>query len=191
MSGYHNSLRFDDCNKVSDMYQSDSQNDYTLNVAANYHTSADRPFPLSQGGQPDFWGPLRGIKVTQESFLQGRGQTLADCPDCDVRWLPESVFPTATQHSAPRSCQRTDLQPLFTRVPKVCNGLDETDISAYWMMPSAYQVGYAGYKAVVDTQLQTRQADPDASVKNGGETYGCRKTYGTYGSGRDFSRYAS
>lgn len=191
MAGYYNSLRSDACNREFEDYQNKTHHDYTMNLAAQYRVGQPRPFPLAPGSQPTFWGPLRGVKSTQEAFLQGRGQSLSDCPDCDVRWLPESVFAQGNL-SVDAQCQRTDLQPLYTRKPKSCNGLPETDTTQFSMMPSAWQNGYTGFRSVVDTNIQSRQAPSDTGNAAGSEAYGvCRKTYGSYGSGRDFSRYAS
>jgi len=193
MAGYYNSLKFDACDVEGDAYIHQAVNDYNLNLPAHFRVAqngqgGNRAMPLSLGKQPDFYGPNRGRVTTMESFLQGRGQTLSKCPDCQVRYLPASLFDgSAVQTNT--QCQRTDLEPLYTRAPKSCNGLPETDVSAYWMMPANYKKGYAGYRAVVDTNLQTRQPE-GGEVTNGSESYGCRKSYGTYGSGRDFGRYA-
>lgn len=192
MAGYYNTPRFDLCNKDFDNFSNQSINDYNLNLAAHYRVGKPRPMPLSQGMQPSFWGPLRGVQITRDSFLQGRGQTLADCPDCDVRWLPESLFPAVGTANAASQCQRTDIQSMYTRQPKSCNGLASTDTSEYWMMPSNWKKGYVGYNAVVDTNMQTRMPlpPPGTEPQNGAESYGpCRQNYGTYGSGADFSRY--
>lgn len=189
MAGYHNSLKFDLSSRESDAYVSQQQNDYVMNLAAAYRVGKPRPMPLSVGSQPDFWGPLRGNKVTQDSFLSGRGQPLSKGPECDVRWMPESIFPMSSGESTDQ-CQRTDLEPMQTRLPKSCNGLSSTDTTAYWMMPSAWQKGYTGFRAVVDTNMQTRQPPP-IGARDGGESYGaCAKNYGSYSSGGDFSRYA-
>lgn len=205
MAGFYDRLYFDPCHRQFEDYTNARTNSRQLNLAANYRTNLDQAHALSLGKNPDFYGPLRGRRTTQESFLQGRGQSLSDCPDCGVRWLPETLFPESGSTNARAQCQRTDLEPLYTRQPKSCNGLEETDVSAYWMMPSAYQTGYTGLKPVVTANTfgemyengyeafynQTRQSVRDLSVDNGGESYGaCRTSYGSYGSGRDFSRYA-
>lgn len=188
MAGYYNNLWSDPCFQQYDDQLNQGINDYQLTLNAHYRTNMNQAMPLSTGRQPDTYGPLRGRRVTQESFLQGRGQALSDCPDCGVRWLPETLFP---QNSGVQSqCQRTDIQPLYTKVPKSCNGLQETDITQYSFMPGAWQRGYTGYNAVVDTNLQSRQAPQPMGVQNGGESYGGRQNYGTFGSGRPFSKYS-
>lgn len=191
MSGYYNTLKFDSCNNDFQAYTGQAVSDYVLNINAAYRPG-EMPTNLSIGSQPTTYGPLRGALVTQESFLQGRGQTLADCPDCDVRWLPESLFPTPNAHNRLSSCQRTDLEPLQTRTKRSCNGLEEMDTSAYWMMPGAWQPSYSGPNHGVGGNLQTRQAPYDPSINQGGEFYGggggCN--YGTYGSGRNMAPYS-
>lgn len=190
MAGYYNRPKFDSCNNDFDTYKAQSVNDYVLNLNAHYRQGEPEVVPLSVGNLPTSYGPLRGSLVTQESFLQGRGQTLADCPDCEVIWLPESLFPTS---AAPRatSCARTDLEPLQTRQRPSCNGIKETDTSQYWMMPSNYQEGYTGPYYGVNGNLQTRMAPEDATIKQGAEAYGtCRQNYGTYGSARSFAPYS-
>jgi len=167
-------------------------NDYTLNLNSVYRQGAPPIMPLSVAGQPTFWGPLRGSLVTQESFLQGRGQTLAACPDSEVRWLPESLFPNQTAHNKLPECQRTDLESAQTRVRRSCNGLDSTDASQYWMMPGAVEQGYtsAPYNAI-NGNFQSRMAPIDSALSAGSETFGtCRTSYGTYGSSRSFSPYS-
>lgn len=184
MAGYHNRLKDDACFERFDDYQNQYINNYNLNLPAHYRTNVNQALPLSQGLQPTFWGPLRGRRTTQESFLQGRGQALADCPDCDVRWLPETLFPE--KREAGHKCQRTDLQPLYTRVPSSCNGLRETDVTQYMFLPGAWERGYNGYNAVVQTHMQTRQGNPQLTAVNQDRT---AKNYGTYGSGRSFAPY--
>ena len=189
MAGYFGSTEYDSSTQLFEDHVNHGVAQYNLNLQAHYRPSMDRAISLSQGKQPSTYGPLRGRRVTQESFLQGRGQSLADCPECDVRWLPESLFP-AQSASAQASCERTDIQPLYTRVPKSCNGIMETDITQYAFMPSAFQKGYTGYTAVEGTHIQSRQAPFDSSVAQGAESYGCRQNYGTFGSGRSFKRYS-
>jgi len=192
MAGYYNSLKFDSCNNDFQAYNYQRINDYQMDLAANYRVGQPPVFPLQVGVQPTFWGPLRGSLVTQESFMQGRGQTLAECPDCDVIWLPESLFPAQTQHSAARECQRSDLEPEYTRMKKSCNGLEETDTTPYTMLPGAWQVGYSGPDSGIGSNMQTRMAPYDSAglMGNGSEYYGCKANYGSFGSGRNLQPYS-
>ena len=192
MAGFYNSLKFDSCVNDQQTMQYQKINDYQMDLTANYRTGQRPAYPLAHASNPTFWGPLTGSLVTQESFLQGRGQTLANCPDCDVIWLPESLFPTQTQHTQPRSCQATDLEPLYTRMKRSCNSVSETDMTEYWMMPGAFQAGYSGPDSGIGSNLQTRMAPYDSSLLAGAgsETYGCASNYGTFGSGRNLQPYA-
>lgn len=188
MSGFYNTLRFDSAYQDFQVYRDQSENDYVLNLNAVYRQGDPPVMPLSVTGQPTFWGPLRGSLVTQESFLQGRGQTLANCPDCDVVYLPETLFPAHTAHSQLPKCQATDLEPLQTRSRRSCNGLDETDTSAFWMSPSNYQEGYSGPTM---GGILTRSAPTDETIKQGSESVGsCRTNYGSFGSARSFAPYS-
>ncbi len=191
MAGYYNRLGFDSCANDFDTYKAQAASDYTMNLNAVYRQGEAPIRPVSVVNQPTTWGPLRGSLVTQESFLQGRGQTLADCPDCDVIWLPETLFPNQTAHNQLPACERTDLEPLQTRMRRSCNGLEEVDTSQYWMMPGAFEQGYTGPYFGVNGNMQTRMAPTDETIKQGAESYGtCRQNYGTYGSARSFAPYS-
>lgn len=201
-SGYYDRSHDDLCYRDFQVHVDEGVMDYNLFLPAHMRMNVEKCHPLSQDKQCDFWGPLRGKRVTQDSFLSGRGQSLSDCPDCDVFYLPESIFPNKpdpgdfayeqqTGKIMSARCQRTDLEPLYTRKPRSCNGLSETDISQYAFMPSAWQKGYTGYRSVVDTNLQSRQALQDLSVTNGGLAYPeCRTNYGSFDSGPWTERYA-
>jgi hypothetical protein len=190
MAGFYNNLKFDSCNNDFQTFTDQAISNYQLNLNASYRQGEPPIRPLGVMINPTTYGPVRGSLVTQESFLQGRGQTLADCPDCEVTWLPESLFPTKTAYNQLPSCQRTDLEPLQTRVPNSCNGLKDMDTSQYWQMPSNYQNGYSGPYGGINGNVQTRMAPFDATVIQGAEAYGnCRESYGTYGSARSFLPY--
>lgn len=190
MSGYYDGLKWDASYADGQVYDQQASADYVLNLNAFYRQGAPPIQPLSVANQPTFYGPLRGSLVTQESFLQGRGQTLSAGPDCGVRYLPESLFPAQTAHNMQPRCQVTDLEPLQTRMRRSCNGLEEMDTSQYWMMPGAYQTGYTGPYFGVEGNMQTRMAPTDATIQQGAEAYGtCRGSYGTYGSARSFLPY--
>ena len=184
---YYNNLKNDPSYRAFQDWQDLHQQERQLNLNANYRPALDKAPLLSAGIQPSFYGPLRGVNVTRDSFLQGRGQTLSKCPDCGVRWLPETLFPQKKKStSAP--CYRTDLQPLYTRVPKSCASLSETDISSYFFLPGAWQKGYTGYASIPGTNLQGR--DPASLPQLPAECRAkCSSNYGSYGSGYDFSAY--
>lgn len=183
MAGFYNRLKMDGCWEQFEDQVNDRQNDYVLaRDAAMRENLTQAPF-MSAGRQPDFYGPLVGNRVTRESFLQGRGQVLSKCADCEVVYLPESLFP---EYNVRSKCDRADLDALYTRVPKSCNGLMETNVTPYRQMPENYKKGYQGYNAVVYTQIQSRVGSPEKQRPFDP----CAPNYGSYAPQRDLSRYA-
>jgi hypothetical protein len=143
----------------------------------------DAPF-MTVAQNVDFYGPLTGNRVTKESFIQGRGHTLSRGPDNEVFYLPSSVFPQVDLK--PTQCDRVDLEPVFTRVKPSCNGIKETDVFAYSLMPGHYEDGYMGYNSVVYSNLQTKMGPDTARY-----TYPvCSPNYASYKPSRSFERYA-
>ena len=155
MAGIYNRVGQDLCAVQYETALNDAVSNYQLDLKAEMRPQPKAQF-LGLGTQPSFWGPLRGNRVTQESFLQGRGHVLSDCPDCGVYRLPNSLFPRVDSAEKKPACQRTDLQPEYTKQPRACNGLSELDTSCYTMFPGAFVPAYLGYNAVVRTNLQTR-----------------------------------
>ena len=186
MAGLYTRTTWDVCANDYDTYTSQAASDYHMFLGAYWRPDQQAVTALSVGTQPSTYGPLRGALVTQESFLTRHlGQTLSDCPESDVVYLPETLFPAQPAKST--SCYATDLEPLQTRMKGSCNGIRETDMSAFWMFPSAYQVGYTG----PDVPLQSRMPPPSDDLRAGAESYGtCRQNYGNYGSGRSFAPYS-
>jgi len=182
MAGIYTRMTLDSCFEQADDAQNQKIYDYNLDRSTVMRQHTVKAPLLSAGRQPDFYGPLAGDRVTKESFLQGRGHCLNKCPDCEVTYLPESLFP---KKNIKPSCEHVDLQGLYTRIPKSCNGISETDTYAFSQMPGAWENGYAGYNAVVYTHLQSR--DPEVPHRS---QPGCFN-YGSYAPTKDFSRYAS
>jgi hypothetical protein len=154
MSGYYDNVKYDLCSRQYESALNDAQSDHTFDVKA-WTRATDVAPSLGAGISPDFYGAKRGNRVTQESFMQGRGHTLSDCADCGVIQLPAGVFPNNGKMRAP-ACERTDLQGEYTKLPRSCNGLTELDTTGYTMFPMHFQTGFLGYDAVVDTVIQTR-----------------------------------
>lgn len=180
MAGIYDRTTMDSCHEKFEDELDQKIYNYTLDRNAVMRQNlVQAPF-MSQGRQPDFYGPLAGDRVTKESFLQGRGHRINKCPDCEVRYLPKSLFNEPTIKS---SCDRVDLQGLYTRVPKSCNGLSETIVTPHFQMPENYKKGYSGYNAVVYTHMQTKNPEVQHRDKPG-----CYN-YGSYAPTRDFSRY--
>lgn len=182
MAGMYTRSTMDSCFEKGEDVQNSKIYDYNLSRDAVMRQNVVKAPMLSVGRQPDFYGPLIGNRVTKESFLQGRGHCLNNCPDCEVTYLPESVFP---KHTVQSTCDRVDLDGLYTRLPKSCNGLAESDSYVFSQMPGAFEKGYTGYNAVVYTNLQDR----DGPAQKLNQLPGC-ENYGSYGPTRDFSRYA-
>jgi hypothetical protein len=182
MAGVYNNVYLDSCYEEFQDEKNDGIYDYVLNRDAVMRPNTVEAPLLSAGYQPDFYGPLVGNRVTRESFLQGRGHCVNKCPDCGVVYLPESLFPA---HGTASKCDRVDMQPLYTRLPKSCNGLSETIVTPYHQMPSNYKKGYQGMSAVVDTHIQSRVGPPQHQ-----RSYDpCATNYGSYKRNPRFEKY--
>jgi len=183
MAGYYDNVQLDSCYELYYDKVNDKTYGYTMDRNYVMRPNLVQAPLLRRGALPDFYGPKVGNRVTQESFLQGRGHCTNKCPDCEVIYLPGSVFP----HRRPvqSSCERVDLDPFYTRVPKSCNGLVETDLSVYRFMPENYKRGYQGYSALNDTHIQTRVPPSDERRP----LSACASSYGSYGPQWDMSRY--
>lgn len=177
MAGYYSNIYNDACyEKFRDAFNEGAY-DYVINRAAVMRENVNKCHSKSLGSTCTFYGPLNTPRVLQESFLtRGLGQTLTECPECSVRYLPESVFPPQEQ----RVCQDTELQPLFTRLPKSCDSLTEVDISDYSALPSNYQRGYTGYNSVVDSHMQSREIARENFRAAPRTDYQSRQNYGSY-----------
>jgi hypothetical protein len=134
-----------------------STNDYVMDRNYWMRPNVTQCQENSLGTLCTFSGPKTVPRTTQESFLQGRGQILnSNCPDCEVIYLPESLFPSTNTRKNER-CQDMALLPEFTRQPKSCGTLSETEITTYAFMPGAWQKGYTGYNSMCDTNIQSRE----------------------------------
>jgi hypothetical protein len=153
MSGYNDNI-------LNDLEYQDSVNAandkiYQYNMNKNSVMYGNGCSLSSLGNQCDFYGPIDAKKINQDSFITGRGQLLSSSPYYDVRHLPKSLFENS--YSGPSSNQ-TNLQPMYTKISKSCNGLSETDIFRFSQLPSNYQRGYTGYNSIPNTLIQTRTA---------------------------------
>lgn len=183
MAGLYNNLWNDNGYEQAKDELNERSNDY--NLARNAHMRQNvvqAPF-MSAGLQPDFYGPLVGNRVTRESFLQGRGAIKSKSPQCEVTVLPDSLFP---MHTVRSNCDRVDLESMYTRLPRSCNGLSETEVTPYRLMPENYKKGYQGYNAVIHTQIQARVGPPDQARAFDP----CAQNYGSYKPSRDMRPYA-
>lgn len=183
MSGFYNRVTLDSGYEKGRDYVDQSTYDYVLNRHAVMRNRLEAPL-MAPAQNVDFYGPLTGSRVTRESFLMGRGHTLSKGPDNEVYYLPGSIFPA---HENKSSCDRVDLEPLFTRVKPSCNGIKETDTFAYNLMPGKFENGYLGYNNVVPSNLQTRLG-PDTSKYS---YPACAANYASYEASRSFARYSA
>lgn len=184
MAGFHNNAQNDSCYIAFQEKVNESVVDRQLNVAAVMRSSGKCN---AAGNAPcDFYAPLRGRKVTQESYMQGRGQILSDCPDGDAIALPAALFPSHPKLQ-PNQQYDVSMQPTNTRWPKSCNSVSESNMSVFRGMPGAYQRGYQGAASLAGTHLDSRLG-LGAIVPPKNE---CHRSYGTYGSGRSFAQYAA
>lgn len=157
MAGYYSMKGKQECWERWFDSVNQAQNDYILDRKYWMPPGSTKCHENSLGSTCTFYGPKNVPKTTQESFLEGRGQVNDDfCPECGVIVLPDSVFPGTAQ---PRACQDMSLQPQFTRQPKNCRTLAETDISQYAFLPGAWQRGYLGVNSLCDTgiNIQSRE----------------------------------
>lgn len=194
MAGFMDMTRYDTCYQDYQAFQDNNYYDRHMDLNTVIRPNVD-PLKLSSSGvYPTTFGPIRGKLVTQESVLTKQlGQSKSDCPGCDVNYLPDSLFPAAdaSSSSSKQKCQITDLEPLYTKERKSCNGLEETDTSRTWMLPGEYQSGYSGPYFGVNGNLQTLMAPYDPNLDVGNQAFGgCRSNYGTYGGGRDLQPYS-
>lgn len=175
MAGYYNNIK----NDLGYRLFIDKTNDYIINYNLNHNAvmrgkNSNKCQNLGTGKQCHFYGPLVGKRILQDSFITGRGQVLSECPDCGVNYLPKSLFPDKVLGSK-STCQRTDIDPLYTKVPRSCNGLTETNILQYSQMPSNWKKGYYGYDAVINTNMQSRMPSMCETYNNPN-----RQNYGNY-----------
>lgn len=128
--------------------------DYVMNRNSWMRPNVEQPTNFTYAQNIDFHGPLSGNRVTQESYMQGRGRVLSKNPASDVTVLPASVFPERTPLIP--VCERVDLLPMSTRVKPTCNGIREAVTTNYALMPEFYQGTYMGFSSSMPVFAQTR-----------------------------------
>jgi len=195
MSGYNNTLVNDSCFERSSNELNDAQYNYAMYVNAVNRQGVSPYTNLTVAQGREYFGPFGTDTVNKESFLQGRGQVLSECPENEVIQLPASRFsdPQAAERPA-GYCAPSALERMFTRVPKSANTLSEAEISEFNMFPGAYETGYSGYNSVIQTHQQTRMASFVPPVSSCGKpasyaTYGIGEYSGRYGLGARTTRY--
>lgn len=150
-------IRSDYGAEAADTDQSRGTYDYVMDLHY-YMRSKGKCTPQALGQQCDFFAPLNNSRptkdLTRDSLLSGRGQVLTGSPECQVYWLPESIF---QQRLDSANWSGDSLEPQFNKLPRACNGLSETDTTQYSFMPGAFQRGYVGYDAIFNSNLNSRE----------------------------------
>lgn len=191
MAGHYDNVQFDACFQGLQHTIDKGHFHYALNRKAVMRPGTAKCAHLSRGtGFCQFYGPNGAKTNVRESYLQGRGHRLSECPENQVRRLPSALFSSSPPSSlASTSCPRVDLQPAHERVPRSCNALTELDVTRWRMSPGHYRRGYAGLNAAV-RHTQTRSGGRATMDKPALAPHA--KSYSTYGAGgRNFAKYAS
>lgn len=155
-AGYNDQLFYDNCFIQDQRGIYENPGKYQLNLNANMRTNVKEAPLLTRGSQPSFYGPNNTSLVHKESLLQGRSQPLSKCPTTDVRYLPNSEFPSTS--FANRGCYASALEPMFDQQPRSCQSVSEVDRSGYMMFPGAREKPYAGINDVAPSYVQSRMA---------------------------------
>jgi hypothetical protein len=122
----YNTLKMDTCEKQYEDLVNDQTYQYNSFLPSVWRPDTMVVQPLMRGSQPSFYGPMTGRRVTQESYLQGRGNVLSKCPDAGVNYLPPDLFNDANVPLT--SCTSTLLEPTYQQYKKACDSLSNTDV---------------------------------------------------------------
>uniref|UniRef100_A0A6C0C1J4 Uncharacterized protein n=1 Tax=viral metagenome TaxID=1070528 RepID=A0A6C0C1J4_9ZZZZ len=141
---YTNVLRSDTCAISTENNFNVGVEDYILWVPKYRRKVCEGNAYLNCSADTDRFGPKQ---ITQESFLQGRGQ-VADNPNCPaggVKYLPETLF---NQEDKPKQVNMSLFsQP--TLVPRSCGTLTEVDLQRRMLpLPGAWQGSFSPLVAV-------------------------------------------
>jgi hypothetical protein len=195
MAGYLDGPQYQACKERSDNELDRASYNYFMNLNAVNRPNVKPTDSFGSAQGRDFYGPANASILKKEAFLQGRGEVLSNCPECEVINLPQSLFGTPFQSARPAGyCASLELERMQTRVPKSANSLSEAEISERTMFPGAYVQGYAGYNAVVNTFQQTRMMTLAPPTTDCGRplsyaTYGLGEASGRYGQGARMTQY--
>jgi len=124
-SAWQDVLRSDACAVETYVADNEQQFDYNMWLPSYANTVRRGSAFLNASNDTNRFAPKQ---VTQESFLQGRGQVSSN-PNCKagfIRYLPESVF--AEQPSGERKPWDMHLFAQPTLVPRSCASVTELDI---------------------------------------------------------------
>ncbi len=168
---YTGVLRADPCAITTTASFNDSVEEYILWVPKYRRKTCEGSGYLNCSADTERFGPRQ---VTQESFLQGRGQVTSN-PSCTaggVRYLPPSEFPGA----APKVQTDMSLFAQPTLVPRSCGTLTEVDMQRRLVpLPGAWQGAYAPFVG------KAADAGAGASSSRKTVTLGSRDKYPEWG----------
>ena len=151
---YTTVLRSDKCSINTENHFNSEVEDYILWVPKYRRKVCEGNAYLNCSADTERFGPKQ---VTQESFLQGRGQ-VADNPNCPaggVKYLPQSLF---NKEDVPKQVDMSLFsQP--TIVPRSCGTLTEVDMQRRMLpLPGAWQGSFSPLAAVnFDKQTGAQQ----------------------------------
>lgn len=184
MSGQYDRFSFDFCYNINKELDENTHYNHVIHSPSVMRAKYDQAPTLSPAQNVDFHGPLNRDRILKESFLQGRGHTLSKCGSNQVIYLPNSVF---SDKLKTETCERVDMQPMLTRLKPTCNGIRETDVYSFSLIPEHYQRGYTGLNSYkfLNTEKHTRML----SEKDPFEIDHCNKSYGSYATTQSFAPY--
>jgi len=154
-NNYETVMRSDPCAITTTAEFNNNVEDYVLWVPKYRRKTCEGNGYLNCSADTDRFGPKQ---VTQESFLQGRGQVTSNrsCTAGGVNYLPSSEFP---REDKPK---QTDMS-LFaqpTVVPRSCGTLTEVDMQRrIEPLPGGWQ---GSWSPLVGMQFSDPDADPRA-----------------------------
>ena len=181
---YETVMRADPCAVTTASEFNSNVEDYVLWMPKYRKQTCEGSGYLNCSSDTDRFGPRQ---VTQESFLQGRGQVTSNraCAAGFLNYLPESQF---SEKKEPKERDMTLFaQP--TVVPRSCGTLTEVDIQRRLdPLPGAWQGSWSPF---VGMQFSDPKADPRApnvaSQARKTVTLGSRNKYPDWGELKELS----
>jgi len=124
----YNTLKSDTCDKQYDDLVNEDTYLYNSFLPTVWRPDTVVVQPMMRGSQPDFYGPIAGRRVTQESYLRGYGNILSKCPDAGINYLPPDLFNDQTLALGTNVCTQTLLEPTYVQYKKSCDSISNADI---------------------------------------------------------------
>ena len=138
-SDYETRLYSDPCALQTFASDQEKYSNYNLWLAPYEKKPCESSGYINCGDQTSRFGPR---KVTQESFLQGRGQVTASkrCFASGLKFLPKSEFEDVPQ----KKCHDMTLYSQNTKVRKSCGSVSEVDMTVRLRpLPGEYAGSFA------------------------------------------------